>query len=185
MKFEIGNNNTLTVQVGEIENQKGDVLVCWSAKTLKAGPPSFYHIHKKAGSQLSFAAMSYEPFAKEGDAFSTIAGFLDFNLVIHAVVPSEQHLFNIAFFNIINTAVAYKKDGNMVRSFYFNSPVNDYELIIDNFLTYHSQLSKVHFVLMVDNEVEYKKVTDKLTFKFKPNIFKRLWRKLNLQRETS
>lgn len=162
--YFIDGSNKLIIKRGNIEEEKGDALICWIAYNLKMGPDSFYKIHKKAGAQVLSSISLLESYVKESAAFTTMPGLLEFYTIIHSVLPFKPAMFNESFFYIVKTLVAFKEK-NVCRDAYFTFPAFDKASSIKHLLTYSFMLEDFSFVFMVETESEYKttiKTMDKL-----------------------
>jgi hypothetical protein len=173
-EYKLTSGNRITVKQGDVSEASGDVLVSWCAPTLKHGLPAYYNIMKRAGHQVAYSMMLFETGVKEGDAFTTIPGFVDFNIMVHAITPQNANLFNISFFNIISTLQEYGKE-NICRDATMEIPTTDYVLFIDNLLLYESQLVDFSFNFVLEEEKNVTKLTNLLDEKFKKNFLKRLF----------
>jgi hypothetical protein len=175
-EFTLKSKNKIIVMIGEIEVQTGDALLNWTSINLNSGPDSFYRIHRQAGSQLASATHLIRPYmeVKTGDVFSTIAGLLDFYIVLHGILPfpDESEMYEMLMFNTINVLETYKKK-NVCRNLYFTFPDNNRKKVLQGLLNYESKLEEFTFIIMV-NEKEYED-TVKLVHSFvNESLFKRL-----------
>lgn len=146
-KVELKNDNAILIKEGEIETEIGDVLLIWTSIDMKNGGPSFYKIHRLGGSQLSSSALLLNQNVKYADAFSTNAGYLNFRLAIHCIIPDMLSNFNTAFFNIVQTLITYKKT-NLCRNIYLDLPIDDVSIITSNMLLYTELLEEFTFVII-------------------------------------
>lgn len=170
-EYLLSQENKIIFKVGNIAEEKGDALLSWSAINLKAGPDSFYAIHRKAGMQVSYSLMQMEPYVKEGTAFTSIAGMIDFFTIIHSILPIQnEKLYNDSFFNIINTIIGYKKKGNICRNLYLTFPSVNKKNILDNLFLYIDFLKQFSFVFVCSSEQEYNEAIKIFEKHFKKKI---------------
>ncbi|MEO6304517.1 MAG: hypothetical protein ABIP51_15260 [Bacteroidia bacterium] len=152
-------NNTITVLAGDVAKQKGDVVLNWTNSSFTIGPPSFYNLMKESGWQPldsvnTFKANISYGDLKAGDTISTIAGQLNFNLIIHAILPEDT--FSLTWRNIIATLKTYKKE-NVCRNVYITIP--DWTSVLENvatFFEYQFLLTDFNYVFIVESEYEKK-----------------------------
>ena len=158
---KLKSGNSIEVKKGFIEEQQGDALINWSNFNLNGGPDSFYRVHRKAGAQLRSATFPFQQYIRTGDAFSTMAGLLDFQLVIHAILPlpEENHLYSMLMFNIINVLEEYKKD-NLCRNVFLTFPDLNKKLLLEGLFTYEMKLNNFTFVFMAETDEEYNQLTN-------------------------
>lgn len=172
-EYKIDQSNKLIVKIGNIEEASGDALICWIAINLKAGPESFYKIHRKAGPQVLSSFILLEPLAKFSSAFTSIPGMMNFYTIIHSILPSNPSMFNDSFFNIIQTVKKYK-ESNICRDITFTFPSVNKKIIIEHLFTYTLLLENFTFNIIVDNDKEFKETIDILDNRLKGNFFKDL-----------
>ena len=150
-EVKLKSENSIIIKDSEIEKETGDVILIWTSIDMKSGSDSFYKIHRTGGSQVSSSALLLNQSIKYGDAFSTNAGYLNFRLAIHCIIPDLLSTFNTAMFNIIQTLLTYKKD-NVCRNIYLDFPIEDKTIIIKNILLYEGLLEDFIFVIITKEE---------------------------------
>lgn len=154
-------NNSIIVQSGSVEEKEGDVLINWANSEFREGPPSFYNILKKTGYQPlsaieTFKANISKGRVVEGDSLTTIPGMIDYNLILHSLLPKEN--FTFSWLNIMKTLNTYKKD-NICRTVFFEIPDwNNLFNFIGEFFVYQSLVTNIKFVI-VCHEMELKFLT--------------------------
>jgi hypothetical protein len=168
-EYKIDKSNKIIIKQGNIEEEKGDAIVCWVAYNLKAGPESFYKIHKKAGAQVLSSITLLEPVVKECSAFTTMPGLLEFYVIVHSVLPFKPAMFNESFFYIIKTLATFK-ERNICRDAYFTFPGTDKKMFIENLLIYSYMLENFSFIWMIETKEEYN-----TTIKTMDKLLKKKW----------
>lgn len=147
--------NKIEIVVGNIANMKGDVVINWATSSLSHGNKEFYELHKVAGPLLRETMILAKDKLMEGDAFTSITGFLNYYKVINVIIPAESKDYNTSFRNIISTIETYKSD-NVCRTVYISLPDNfsTFKNFVDNFFLYESSLNGLTFIFVVENEKE-------------------------------
>lgn len=152
------NRNKIKIAVGFVEMQTGDVVLNWATNSFTTGPDSFYKLLNRAGVQPldaihTFKANIRSGGFKEGDCLSTIAGMLNFKIMIHSLLPTSRD-YNLNWANIMHTIKAYKTD-NVCRSVYI--PIPDWSDRIDfiaNFFGYDEMFENMEYIFIVNDERE-------------------------------
>lgn len=178
MTIELKSGNKIVLSIGEVEEQKGDAILNWTSLDLDAGPDSFYKIHRKAGPQVASAANVLRGHLQSSTAVSTIAGFLDFYIVIHSILPlpDEDKNFTLTWYNIINTIEEYQRRGNICRNLYCTLPFINKNLL-NSLLDYESQLENFTFYFMFQKEEDLIRVSEILKPSFRKKV-KTFWSKI-------
>ena len=170
--------NNITIESGSVEKKEGDVLINWATNEFKDGPPSFYNILSKSGYQPLSAIETFKSNISkgniaEGDSISTISGMINYNLIIHSLLPKEN--FNISWLNIMKSLKVYKKDNNC-RTVYFEIPDwNNLFNFIEEFFAYQTFVTNIKFVIIC-HEMEEKYLT---------SIFKKLGKNFILKEKNN
>jgi hypothetical protein len=149
--------NKIKIVICDVNDVNGDVVLNWTTDSFQQGPPSFYKLLKLSGYQPFDAINTFklnivQGDFREGDALSTIAGLLKFNLIIHAIIPVVRD-YNLSWRNIIACLAAYRKHKNICRNLYITIP--EWGNLIDNitcFLNYQSLLKDMEYVFMVNDK---------------------------------
>lgn len=178
-EYNLQSENKLIIKQGQVEEEMGDVLISWCAETLRNGQETFHRTIKKAGHQVQYSMLSFEGKVRQGDCFTTIPGFVEFNTIIHSITPTNVNLFNNSFFNIMNTLKTYTKD-NVCRDAYLTIPTVEFDGFIDNFMIYEKQLSGFSFNFVLDKEEDIVKLTKLLDKKLKKSFTQKFLGKLKL-----
>lgn len=158
-EFILKSKNKIIVKIGEIETQSGDAILNWTALNLNAGPDSFYKIHRQGGPQISSAISlisAHNIRFNTGDVFSTIPGMLDFNILLHGILPlpEETEVYETLLFNVIETLDTYKKQNNICRNLFITFPdILNNKKIIQGLLNYEYKLADFTFVFIVDEKI--------------------------------
>jgi hypothetical protein len=175
-EYKIDKTNKLIVKIGEIEESKGDALLCWIAINLKTGPISFYKIHRKAGPQVLSSFILLDEYSKESAAFTSIAGMMNYYTIIHSILPINQNMYNDSFYNIIKTIIKYKET-NICRDLTFSFPFPEIKksMIFDHLFTYSLLLENFTFTLIVEDEKEYNSTISLLDKRLKRNWLSKLF----------
>lgn len=145
--------NKIILLLGEIENQTGDVVINWCNNEFERGNQNFYSLITKAGVQpinaiATFKANIKSGYLKEGDVVSTIAGLLNFNLILHALLDTPPKSYNLSWLNIIQTIKVYK-DKNLCNTVYLTVPdLASSDNFIKEFFQYQSIIEGVTFIFM-------------------------------------
>lgn len=157
-------NNNITVIVGDVLTQKGDVILNWGTDAFVTGADSFYQLIKASGLQPlsaieTFKANISKGGFREGDTLSTIAGLLKFNLIIHCLINYSISDYRATWDNVIKTLREYQKK-NVCRDLYITLPLwSKRRIFIENFFYVQENIKDINFIFVVENEKKAQTLT--------------------------
>ncbi len=171
LNYTIQNCSTKVVlKKGKIEEEAADAIVNWVNVDMRSGPKSFYNIHRAAGMQLFEYMIPFDETAVECDCFSTNAGQLSCNIVLHTIIPIHKMNYLFCFQNMADTIKAYKKK-NILRSVAIFIPEMPDMILpgIHKFIL-NIGLEEVRILYRTDNEYKiiseyFSKFANKMTFR--------------------
>jgi len=106
-KYIIGNQEYILTTDINFEEAKSDIILNWVYIDLKNGPPLFYKLIEKAGSQVKSLLIFFNNRLKFSDNLSTIPGLTNCNLIIHSIIPPQIPMYNDNFLRIKRTIKTY------------------------------------------------------------------------------
>lgn len=163
--YKLKSGNKIVLRVGEIEEEKGDAILNWTSLSMDTGPDEFYKINRKGGPQVMSAMRTIQPYVNYGDVVSTIAGLLDYNLLLHAIYPppTSPTIYELIVFNAINTIKEYQSKGNICRDLTLTLLNNEAQLL-NGIFDYENKLENFSFIFIIPTTKEFvikEKVFDK------------------------